>query len=389
MGLRTGELIKGHGEVDLARDRELVERCQAGDSSAFDDLYLRYFDRLYRFCLRRVGVPAEAEDIAQEAFTRAWRALPKFTGDRRFYPWLSVIASNLCTDTLRRRSRSTPVAEMDEMMPASANADGCEDEVMRAVDADLLSEAFSRLSERHRQVLQMREESGWSYQRIAEHEGVRVSAVEAVLWRARQALKRELISLAGAEGGLVAVVFSWARLARSRLSRLARLAPQSVNALRFAGGGMLMSSVAALVVIATMSVSPPASPSARSSAHQPVQVQRSPSAAIPQQQRQLLQIPRRHAVSTSTAGTRAAPVVTAAAPAVRPLRAPAGGVASVASTVTGALPAVTNLLGGGVHSAGSTAKSALAGALPAVTNLLGGGVHSAESTAKSALAGAP
>ena len=108
LALREEELTSLCDDVDLDRDRALVERCQAGDSAAFGNLYARYYERLLRFCLRRLNDRHEAEDAAQEAFARAWKALPRFAGERRFYPWLTVIAGNICTDMLRRRSRSTP-----------------------------------------------------------------------------------------------------------------------------------------------------------------------------------------------------------------------------------------------------------------------------------------
>lgn len=180
-----------------------MTRAQGGDRSAFDDLYLRYYRRLYRFCLRRLHDAHEAEDVAQEAFARAWRALPTFGGDRRFYPWLSVIASHLCTDVLRRRNRSTPVAEFHQSNVASTE-DGGEELMIAAVDSDLVARAFTRLSDRHQRILNLREGSGWSYQRIADHEGVGITAVETLLWRARQALKREFASLAGAESRMAA-----------------------------------------------------------------------------------------------------------------------------------------------------------------------------------------
>lgn len=201
--LLTGGAARGTGtlddDVDLARDRVLVTRAQAGDRAAFDDLYLRYYRRLYRFCLRRLHDTHEAEDVAQEAFARAWRALPTFGGDRRFYPWLSVIASHLCTDVLRRRNRSTPVAEFHQSNVASTE-DGGEELMLAAVDSAMVAKAFTRLSDRHQRILHLREGSGWSYQRIADHEGVGITAVETLLWRARQALKREFAFLAGAEG---------------------------------------------------------------------------------------------------------------------------------------------------------------------------------------------
>jgi len=146
-------------DVDLARDRALVERAQAGDRTAFDELYRRYYQRLLRFCRSRVGDADEAEDITQEAFARAWRALPRFAGERRFYPWLSVIASHLCTDASRRRSRTTPVDDLGDQMAPSADASG-EDRLVAAVDAAMAGRAFSRLNPRHQRILYLREEAG-------------------------------------------------------------------------------------------------------------------------------------------------------------------------------------------------------------------------------------
>jgi RNA polymerase sigma-70 factor (ECF subfamily) len=193
------------GEVDLARDRELVERCQAGDRTAFEELYRRYHRRLSHFCLRRLHEPFEAEDAAQEAFTRAWRAMPSFAGDRRFYPWLTVIAANVCTDVLRRGWRLTPVEDvpLPEVDPAGEELDA---PLIRQVDASMALQALGNLSDRHRRVLQLREGSGWSTQRLAEHEGVAVPVMETLLWRARQALKREFAALTESGGRLGALL---------------------------------------------------------------------------------------------------------------------------------------------------------------------------------------
>ncbi len=120
MALRD-ELATVPGEVDLDRDRILVARSQAGDGSAFAELSTCYHDRLQRFCYRRLRDGEEAADVAQEAFTRAWRALPAFAGERRFYPWLTVIAGNLCTDCLRKRARSQPTDEIDRLDPGTTS----------------------------------------------------------------------------------------------------------------------------------------------------------------------------------------------------------------------------------------------------------------------------
>lgn len=179
-------------DVDLCRDRDLVVRSQAGDDGAFEDLYRRYFARLYRSCMRRLHDPHAAEEVAQEAFARAYRALPRLGGERKFYPWLSVIAARLCTDEFRRRARSEPAAVID-----LGAWEGDHDRVIRAVDADLLHQAMARLTPRHRDVLSLRERHGWSYQHIAEHLDVNLGTVEALLHRARKSLKREFDMLAG------------------------------------------------------------------------------------------------------------------------------------------------------------------------------------------------
>ncbi len=208
--------------VDLDRDRALVQRFQAGDDDAFGELYRRYHHRLEWFCLKRVGDQHTAEEIAQEAFTRALVALPAFGGERHFYAWVSVIASRLCVDHHRRQARCTVVTALD---PAAIP--GGEDEVVEAVDDALVVEAMSRLGPRHQDVLHLREVEGWSYRHIADHYGVPVGTVETLLFRARRALRREFRVIDGA--GLVAVpIVGWlvqliAR-ARDRVAPMATLA---------------------------------------------------------------------------------------------------------------------------------------------------------------------
>jgi RNA polymerase sigma factor (sigma-70 family) len=203
VALRQEEFTRLCDDVDLDRDRILVERCQAGDAGAFGSLYARYYERLLRFCLRRLHDRHEAEDAAQEAFARAWKALPNFAGERRFYPWLTVIAGNICTDMLRRRSRSTPTedVELGARPPVGATTAATADEmIIAAADGELAHKALDRLSVRHRHVLALREDSGWTYQQIADHEGVEIGTIETLLWRARQALKREFIALSESKG---------------------------------------------------------------------------------------------------------------------------------------------------------------------------------------------
>jgi RNA polymerase sigma-70 factor (ECF subfamily) len=252
VALRQEEFTRLCDDVDLECDRILVERCQAGDAGAFGSLYARYYERLLRFCLRRLHDRHEAEDAAQEAFARAWKALPKFAGERRFYPWLTVIAGNICTDTLRRRARSTPTedVELGARPPVGATSAATADEmIIAAADGDLAHKALDRLSVRHRQVLALREDSGWTYQQIADHEGVEIGTIETLLWRARRALKREFLALSESKGPLAGFLLGVGAAIRTVVvrsaHRVAALAPVgSGGAYRNAVAGFAVTSAA-------------------------------------------------------------------------------------------------------------------------------------------------
>lgn len=209
-------------DIDLAADRELVERWQAGEHEAFDDLYKRYFTRLRSYCQRRVGDRDAAEEIAQEAFVKALVALPRFGGERRFYPWVTVIASRLCVDHHRRLGRVRPVEEID---PGTVDGDHGT-RLSFLADVDNLDRALQRLGPRHLEVLELRERRGMTYAEIADHLHVPQSTVEALLFRARKALRREFMAVSG-EGKLAsipAVAFLLRRLATVR-DRLGELGP--------------------------------------------------------------------------------------------------------------------------------------------------------------------
>jgi len=262
MALRPSELSVLHDDVDLDRDRVLVERCQAGDSSAFGELYARYHARVYRFCFRRLHDHEEAEDVAQDAFARAWRALPNFAGERRFYPWLTVIADNRCRDIQRRRVRSTPTADVDIAAKQAAeplSADTPEDALMTSVEGDLAVQALGRLSPRHRQVLSLREGSGWTYQEIARHEGVEIRTIESLIWRARQALKREYASIASVNGVIGGIaVGRWGTLRRAGGSLARRVHPVA-DVLGTTGGGRGLATAMALTSFAVIAAAVPGS----------------------------------------------------------------------------------------------------------------------------------
>jgi len=215
MAIPAEGIDTGRAAVDIDRDRRLVLRHQQGDVEAFDELYRRYRERLVAFCARRVGDHAAAEELAQDAFVKALGAMPRFSGERRFYPWMTVIAHRLCIDHHRRTSRVEPTAEVDAGLVEPDH-----DAVFASVDRDHLAGALERLAPRHREILELREGRGWSYAEIADHLDVPLTTVEALLHRARKALRREFASVSGEDcgrrlgfaamgGGIVARVKSW------------------------------------------------------------------------------------------------------------------------------------------------------------------------------------
>ena len=314
-----------------SRDWDLVVRCQAGDPAAFDELYTEYFPRLRRFCQRRLGDRQDAEDVAQEAFVRAWRALPRFAQDRRFYPWLTVIAANLCTDHQRRRWRSVPTADVDVLAESSTHdgAPTAEDHLWAARDARLARQALGRLSRDQQRLLELRAEAEWSTQRIAQHEGVSVTTIETRLWRARKALRRQFDLLSDGRAALGGAALSAAAAVR----RWATGAAGRWGAGGPAGQG-LRNALAAVAVTTAIATSAGVTPS--SSATDPV-----PGRAAAAQVRDIQ-------------GPSSAPIVTTAGPTpsapVPPVAASSGATStsfpSATAPVAGPLPATTSTSSG-------------------------------------------
>jgi RNA polymerase sigma-70 factor (ECF subfamily) len=188
--------------IDFARDRELVEQFQeTGKQEAFERLYGCYRTRLYRWCLARTGNPEDAEDITEEAFFKAYKSLDRLQGERLFYPWIKRIAANLITDRYRVSQRAIVVENLDsQSIDLRADADPEPvDNLIRDEERERVQTALRRLNHRHRKVIELREREELSYRDIAERESLTLTAVETLLFRARQAFKREYLELAGSE----------------------------------------------------------------------------------------------------------------------------------------------------------------------------------------------
>ncbi|HVA73609.1 MAG TPA: sigma-70 family RNA polymerase sigma factor [Acidimicrobiales bacterium] len=306
----------GIDDLEFNRDRSLVERVQLGDEDAFAELYRRHHDRLYRYCLYRLGEAHEAQDVVQEAFTRAWVSAGRLQGDLRFYPWLRTIAGNLCTDVGRRRARVQPAPAVD-----TGSTEGGQEQIIDRVDLTLLEQAMSRLPERHRQILEMREAEGLTYEQLADQTGTTVGSVESLLWRARQGLRRQFAVVSG-EGLLAGLpVVGWlirrSHAAHARVTaQLVDWRPEAVSALGTAIGGLAVGSVVAVALVA-------GGTAGSGGGHGPVAVGAGPAASAPATTSALLQFAAQpaappaasgnpsaaqtHRVSTPPSSTRATP----------------------------------------------------------------------------------
>lgn len=176
-------------DVDLARDRGLVTRAQGGDRDAFDDLYMRYYRRLYRFCLRRLHDSHEAEDVAQEAFVIAYRSLGTWRGDGPFGGWLARIALRLAVRRAARRRTLPWAAQVDGSDDAEATrllrdpALGPEGWAERGEAAHEVRLAVAALEEPYREVVALRFFGDRSLAEIAEITGRPIGTVKTHLRR--------------------------------------------------------------------------------------------------------------------------------------------------------------------------------------------------------------
>ena len=191
-----------------ASDLSLVRRVQRGDKGAFDALVLKYQHKLVKLVMRYVRNPAEAEDIAQEAFIKAYRALPQFRGDSAFYTWLYRIAINTAKNAVVSRDRSPVEYDLDRSntdesydmqgrMRDSETPEGLvlTDEIRTTVNA-----AIDALPEDLRTAIVLRELEGLSYEEIAATMACPVGTVRSRIFRAREAIDQRLREVF--EGGL-------------------------------------------------------------------------------------------------------------------------------------------------------------------------------------------
>jgi RNA polymerase sigma factor (sigma-70 family) len=183
---------------DDSRDRELVKRARDGDLGAYDELVRRHQERIYGLVYHMTSHHEDANDLAQEAFVKGWRALPNFKGDSSFYTWIYRIAVNHTLNHLKQRRNRTPHLSLNDL---DFNAEHDPDLVQlishkhpqREVNLRELSErlnaALQKLSEEHRTVVVLHDIQGVPHDEIAAQLQCNPGTVRSRLYYARQQLQ--------------------------------------------------------------------------------------------------------------------------------------------------------------------------------------------------------
>jgi RNA polymerase sigma-70 factor (ECF subfamily) len=180
-------------------DQQLVKKVQAGDKRAFDLLVLKYQHKIFGLISRYVQDSHEVQDVAQEAFIKAYRALPRFRGDSAFYTWLYRIAINTAKNHLVSRGRRPPerdveVADAEYFDSGSALRDmeNPENSLMGAELEAVVNNAIKNLPDDLRSAVTLREFDGLSYEDIAEIMDCPVGTVRSRIFRARDAIDKQV-----------------------------------------------------------------------------------------------------------------------------------------------------------------------------------------------------
>ena len=185
----------------MNNEQELIRRAQRGDGEAFRQLVEAYQTQVYRLALRMCGESA-ADDVTQEAFLAAWRALPDFRGDCRFSTWLYRLTTNAGIVWLRREKRYRSADDVTEL-ELPDDAPSLQEQAEQSETQSAVRRALSRLSEEHRQVLLLRYMQELDYGEIAAALDVSEGTVKSRINRAKSKLREVLAAGNFFDAGLV------------------------------------------------------------------------------------------------------------------------------------------------------------------------------------------
>lgn len=185
----------------MMEEKDLICRAARGDAEAFRQLVEAYQTPAYRLAARMCG-PDSVEDVTQEAFLAAWRALPEFRGDCRFSTWLYRLVSNAAIDCLRREKKHRDTGDVDDLeLPDGGPSP--QEQAERSDTRDAVRRALDRLSPEHRQVLLLRFMQELDYGEIARALDVSEGTVKSRINRAKSKLREVLAAGNFFDAGLV------------------------------------------------------------------------------------------------------------------------------------------------------------------------------------------
>ncbi|HUW50451.1 MAG TPA: RNA polymerase sigma factor RpoE [Sulfuricella sp.] len=192
---------------DREIDQQLVERAQHGDKHAFELLVMKYQRKLGRLLSRFIRNPTEVEDVSQEAFIKAYRALPSFRGESAFYTWLYRIGINTAKNYLVTQGRRAPTTTQFDNEEAEGFEDAeqlrssttPESELASKQIAETVNKAVEGLPEELRAAITLREIEGMSYEDIASVMDCPIGTVRSRIFRAREAIAEKLRPLLGTD----------------------------------------------------------------------------------------------------------------------------------------------------------------------------------------------
>ena len=178
---------------------DLVKRCQAGETEAFDELVTRYRTRIFGMIYNMVHNEQDAWDLAQDSFVKAWKSIKRFRGKSSFYTWMYRIVMNVTIDWLRKKQIKGAGTEFDdavqlkEIDPASRTVPKAEElpyeRMERSEVRTQIENAIAQLTPEHRAVILMKETEGMQYHEIAEALGCSIGTVMSRLFYARKRLQ--------------------------------------------------------------------------------------------------------------------------------------------------------------------------------------------------------
>lgn len=192
-------------------ENEIIRSVLRGNVNDFEKLVTAYEKNVYSLALRMVGDPEDAADMTQETFIKAYRSLSSFRGDSKFSSWLYRIASNVCLDFLRSRSRHPQVSLSSsdedgrttfELPDMSRNP---EEQLMKKLSMEAVRRGLEQLPEQQRQILVLRELGGLSYAELARILGIEEGTVKSRIFRARKRLCALLLRDGNISGGAASV----------------------------------------------------------------------------------------------------------------------------------------------------------------------------------------